>query len=117
MKCRRMGLPPPATPARVRAASAGIPAPRDAFQARERKLHGVTRNDQDASSTALGILVPEFPQQTHIFFWREIVALRKLGVRVRLYSTRRAAAGACRHAFAEAAAAETHYTFPPRMAT
>jgi hypothetical protein len=56
---------------------------------------------------SLGILVPEFPQQTHIFFWREIVALRKLGVPVRLYSTRRAEVGACRHAFAEAAAGVT----------
>ena len=28
----------------------------------------------------LGYLVPEFPRQTHIFFWRECEELRKLGI-------------------------------------
>jgi len=65
----------------------------------------------------LGYLVPEFPLQTHIFFWREIVALRSLGVEVHLLSTRRAAPDACKHAFAKPAAAETHYVFPPRWLT
>ena len=62
----------------------------------------------------VGYLIPEFPGQTHVFFWREIVALRARGVTVRLLSTRRPA-GSCRHEFAAAAAAETHYLFPPRF--
>jgi len=61
----------------------------------------------------LGYLVPEFPGQTHAFFWREVQALRAQGVDVRLISTRRPDAGACRHEFAAAAAAETHYLVPP----
>jgi glycosyltransferase involved in cell wall biosynthesis len=63
----------------------------------------------------LGYLIPEFPQQTHIFFWREVVALREMGVDVRLFSTRAAEAGACRHAFAEGARKETYYVYPPRI--
>jgi glycosyltransferase involved in cell wall biosynthesis len=62
----------------------------------------------------LGYFVPEFPSQTHAFFWREVEALRRLGVQPCLISTRRPAPGACRHEFAEAAARETHYVFPPR---
>jgi glycosyltransferase involved in cell wall biosynthesis len=65
----------------------------------------------------LGYLVPEFPAQTHVFFWREIVALRQAGMDVHLISTRRPEPGACRHEFAEAAARETHYLFPPRWLT
>lgn len=65
-------------------------------------------------STRLGYLVPEFPSQTHAFFWREVEALRDLGATVRLISTRRPPAGSCRHAFAGPAAAETRYLYPPR---
>lgn len=65
----------------------------------------------------LGILIPEFPTQTHIFFWREIDELRRQGIPVRLISTRRPLESACRHAFAPAARAETHYVFPPRWGT
>lgn len=60
----------------------------------------------------LGILIPEFPTQTHAFFWREIQALRGLGVEVHLLSTRRPRER-CPHPFAATAAAETHYLFPP----
>ncbi len=64
----------------------------------------------------LGYLVPEFPSQTHIFFWREIRALRRLGVEVFTLSTRKPPLSNCRHAFAPAARAETHYLFPPSIA-
>ncbi len=60
----------------------------------------------------LGMLIPEFPTQTHIFFWREIEALRELGVEVHLLSTRRPTE-TCPHPFAAAAAVETHYLHPP----
>jgi len=61
----------------------------------------------------LGYVVPEFPSQTHAFFWREIEALRAQGVEVQLISTRRPPAAACRHEFAPAAIRETFYLFPP----
>lgn len=64
---------------------------------------------------ALGYVVPEFPSQTHAFFWREIGAIEDAGTPVRLYSTRRPPAGSCPHAFAEQAAARTTYLFPPRI--
>jgi colanic acid/amylovoran biosynthesis glycosyltransferase len=61
----------------------------------------------------IGYLVPEFPSQTHIFFWREIQALRSLGEDIVLLSTRRTPSQACRHEFASSARAETRYLFPP----
>ena len=61
----------------------------------------------------LGIMIPEFPLQTHIFFSREIVALRAMGVPVAILSTRRPPEGACRHDFAPEAREETHYVYPP----
>ncbi len=63
----------------------------------------------------LGYLVPEFPAQTHAFFWREAEALREAGVELRWCSTRRPPPDACRHAFAERARRETRYLFPPRL--
>ncbi|RBO53182.1 colanic acid biosynthesis glycosyltransferase WcaL [Rhodovulum sp. BSW8] len=65
--------------------------------------------------TAIAYLVPEFPGQTHAFFWREIRALEEAGLRVRTVSTRRPAPGACPHDFAAAAAARTVYLFPPPL--
>jgi hypothetical protein len=51
-----------------------------------------------AVRTTLGILVPEFPAQTHAFFWREVRALRELGVTVHMLSTRRPPADAMKTA-------------------
>jgi glycosyltransferase involved in cell wall biosynthesis len=65
----------------------------------------------------LGYYVPEFPSQTHAFFWREVEALREMGAEVHLLSSRRPGPGASSHEFAEGAARETHYLFPPRWAT
>lgn len=65
----------------------------------------------------IGILVPEFPSQTHIFFWREIVALREMGESIRIYSTRRPPVEECKHAFRESATNETEYLFPPALGT
>jgi colanic acid/amylovoran biosynthesis glycosyltransferase len=61
----------------------------------------------------LGYLVPEFPSQTHAFFWRELSALRALGDEVHIISTRRPLAEACPHDFAVSARNQTHYVFPP----
>lgn len=71
--------------------------------------------DGSASALRLGYLIPEFPTQTHIFFWREAAALAALGVEVHWLSTRRPQ-DACPHPFAQQAAAATHYAFPPRTA-
>jgi colanic acid/amylovoran biosynthesis glycosyltransferase len=74
------------------------------------------RRDPQSGSGGIGYLVPEFPSQTHAFFWREIQALREAGVDVHIVSSRRPEAGACKHAFAGAAARQTHYLYPPRAA-
>jgi colanic acid/amylovoran biosynthesis glycosyltransferase len=63
-----------------------------------------------------GYLVPDFPTQTHVFFWREIQALRGMGEQVFLVSTTRPPLSACRHEFAVSAAKETHYLYPPSVA-
>lgn len=60
----------------------------------------------------IGYLIPEFPSQTHAFFWREVEALRASGESVRLFSTRRPAPENCRHAFAPEATAQTTYLLP-----
>jgi glycosyltransferase involved in cell wall biosynthesis len=70
--------------------------------------------DPSSLGRRMGYLVPEFPSQTHAFFWREVVAMRELGVGAALLSSRRPPPGACRHAFAEEAARQTYYLFPPR---
>jgi colanic acid/amylovoran biosynthesis glycosyltransferase len=62
----------------------------------------------------LGYLVPEFPGQTHVFFWREIRALRRKGEDVLLLSTRKPPEPS-RHDFAAIAMAETNYLFPPAV--
>jgi glycosyltransferase involved in cell wall biosynthesis/GT2 family glycosyltransferase len=71
--------------------------------------------DPGSGRRRIGYLVPEFPAQTHAFFWREVVAWREAGVVVSLLSSRRPEPGACRHAFAEGAARETYYLFPPHL--
>jgi colanic acid/amylovoran biosynthesis glycosyltransferase len=65
----------------------------------------------------LGYLVPEFPRQTHIFFWRECEQLRRRGVEPVFLSTRRPPPSACPHAFRDQAAAATHYVFPPPLSS
>ncbi|RJK98577.1 colanic acid biosynthesis glycosyltransferase WcaL [Paracoccus aestuarii] len=63
----------------------------------------------------LGYLVPEFPGQTHAFFWRELNAIEDMGVKVQLYSTRKPPDGSCPHGFADPAIRRTHYLFPPAL--
>lgn len=63
----------------------------------------------------LGYLIPEFPSQTHVLFWREIRALRSGGTSVHILSTRKPRRITCRHEFAQAAARETYYLVPPGL--
>jgi glycosyltransferase involved in cell wall biosynthesis len=57
----------------------------------------------------IGYFVPEFPAQTHIFFWREVSALRELGIDVVLISTRKPAERTIAHAWATQVMASTQY--------
>jgi colanic acid/amylovoran biosynthesis glycosyltransferase len=57
----------------------------------------------------IAYLVPEFPGQTHIFFWREIEALSKIGVETHIVSTRRPPKPIVSHNWAETAQANTFY--------
>lgn len=57
----------------------------------------------------LGYLVPQFPGQTHIFFWRELAALRARGVEPVLLSTRPPPPGLVSHDWSAEAAAQTTY--------
>lgn len=54
-------------------------------------------------------LVPQFPGQTHIFFWREIAALEARGVRPVLYSTTPPARGLISHRWSDQAIRRTTY--------
>jgi colanic acid/amylovoran biosynthesis glycosyltransferase len=72
------------------------------------------RSPAEPRASTIGYLVPEWPAQTHAFFWRELSALRAMGDTVHLLSTRTPLASACRHDFAAEARRSTHYLFPPR---
>lgn len=57
----------------------------------------------------LGYLVPQFPGQTHIFFWRELAELERLGVTPHILSTRTPPEGLISHDWSEAAIVRTTY--------
>lgn len=57
----------------------------------------------------LGYLVPQFPGQTHIFFWREIAELKARGVDVHLLSTQPPPPGLIAHDWSDEAMAQTTY--------
>ncbi|WP_294608049.1 exopolysaccharide biosynthesis GT4 family glycosyltransferase EpsE [uncultured Roseovarius sp.] len=57
----------------------------------------------------LGYLVPQFPGQTHIFFWRELADLARLGVETTLFSTRPPPPGLISHDWSKEAMAHTIY--------
>jgi colanic acid/amylovoran biosynthesis glycosyltransferase len=62
----------------------------------------------------LGVLIPEFPGQTHIMFWREVTALRAIGHDVQILSTRPDRTGLCSHAFAKGNHGAI-YCWPPSL--
>jgi len=61
----------------------------------------------------IAYLIPEYPGQTHTFFWRELQAIRALGMTVQVFSTRKPPAKIISHHWAPQAVAETTYLFPP----
>lgn len=60
----------------------------------------------------IGYLVPEFPGQTHIFYWRELKELRELGVEPVLLSTRPPPRRLSSHSWSAEAAQRTVYLLP-----
>jgi colanic acid/amylovoran biosynthesis glycosyltransferase len=60
----------------------------------------------------IGYLVPEFPGQTHTFFWREVKALEAKGIEVDFVSTRRPASVLISHTWAALATKRTVYLSP-----
>ena len=61
----------------------------------------------------IGYFIPEFPGQTHIFFWRELAALQARGLEPELVSTRRPPRALLSHSWAHEAMARTVYLAPP----
>ncbi|HEY9909261.1 MAG TPA: exopolysaccharide biosynthesis GT4 family glycosyltransferase EpsE [Thermosynechococcaceae cyanobacterium] len=62
--------------------------------------------------TRIGYLIPEFPGQTHIFFWRERQVLTELGIDTDLVSTRRPPKAIASHTWAAEAQTQTAYLAP-----
>jgi len=67
------------------------------------------------SCARLGYLVPEFPGQTHYFFWREIGQLQKLGIEVALISTRPPPDGVRSESLAKLTQGNVAYIWPIRF--
>ena len=63
-------------------------------------------------SERFGYLVPEYPGQTHVMFWRELVQLRTLGLDPRPVTTRAPVAALQAHAWAAQEAASTPRLHP-----
>ena len=57
----------------------------------------------------IGYMVPQFPGQTHIFFWREIRALEAMGHEVHVFSTRKPPRRLISHDWSDRAIARTTY--------
>ena len=67
-------------------------------------------------ATTIGYLIPQFPGQTHVFFWREIAELERLGAVVALLSTRLPPMALMAHGWTGQAVARTTYLGRPRLA-
>lgn len=61
----------------------------------------------------IGYMVPEFPGQTHIFFWREINSLENMGVNIDIVSTKHPPLKIMSHTWTREAQQRTTYLFPP----
>lgn len=61
----------------------------------------------------VGLLIPEFPTQTHIAWWRVGKAMRDLGFEVQMLSTRAPAKSKRVHPCLDEEGKRTHYIWPP----
>ncbi len=64
---------------------------------------------QQTTPLKIGYLIPQFPGQTHIFFWRECDALGDMNVTTKLFSTRPPPPGLIAHDWSDQAIALTEY--------
>jgi glycosyltransferase involved in cell wall biosynthesis len=71
--------------------------------------HSSYRENHVSRPLRIGYIVPQFPGQTHIFFWREIQALEAMGHSVHVFSTRKPPPGLIAHGWSRAAIASTTY--------
>ncbi len=63
----------------------------------------------------IGYLVPQFPGQTHIFFWRELKEIERLGATVQIYSTRLPPVSLISHGWSKQAIERTIYIGRPQL--
>jgi colanic acid/amylovoran biosynthesis glycosyltransferase len=63
----------------------------------------------------IGYFIPEFPGQTHIFFWREIQVLESMGIQVDILSTQPPTAKLMSHTWTAEAQRRTIYLTPPTL--
>lgn len=63
----------------------------------------------------IGYLIPEFPSQTHNFFWRESQALEEIGIQPAFVSTKKPVRKIMSASWAEDAQRKTTYLFPPSI--
>src|SRR5262245_5604968 len=66
-------------------------------------------------SMRIAYLLPEFPGQTHTFFWRDRAALQRIGVATHLVSTRRPPKKVRSHDWADEAERATFYLNDVRL--
>src|SRR5262245_57103172 len=59
-------------------------------------------------------LIPKYPGQTHIFYWREMQAIRELGIGVEAVSTQPPKSAEVVHSWAQEALRTTPYLYPLR---
>jgi len=77
-----------------------------------RALLQTSAHNMGSVVTRIGYLIPEFPGQTHILFWREREALLRHGIEPDLVSTRLPRRELVSHTWAEKAISRTEYLYP-----
>lgn len=71
-------------------------------------MFSIIKGASSGMRSRIGYFVPEFPGQTHGFFWREIQHIESSGIEVRIISSSRPETRS-EHAFATAAKSRTRY--------
>lgn len=76
----------------------------------------MTQEADNKPAPVVGVMVPEFPSQTHVAIWRVARSMRRAGATVHMLSTRRPLAEERVHPFLDEEAKRTFYAWPPRWA-
>lgn len=69
----------------------------------------IFKDSQVTRPLRIGYIVPQFPGQSHILFWREIEALEAMGHEVHIFSTRKPPRRLISHDWSQTAIARTTY--------